>query len=118
MVASLTPGTQYKFRLRARNTFGFGAYSNILTMIPAGPPSTPDPVTATIDNVYVRFSWAAPASNGAAISNYFLWILKIDGFSLAKSASCDTSVDPLIVTNRECLVPMSELTSSSQYGLL
>ena len=85
--------------------------------MPAGPPSTPDPVITAIDNVYVRFSWTAPASNGADITAYYLWILKADGFTLAKSDSCDHVSDPLIIDNQECLIAMSELTDASTYGL-
>ena len=81
-------------------------------MVPAGPPSTPDPVMTAIDNVYVRFSWSEPASNGATITAYTLYILKADGFTLAESISCDGATDPLITQNKECLVPMNELTDA------
>ena len=86
-------------------------------MIPAGAPEKPDPVTTVIDNVYVRFSWTAPESNGANIDAYNLWILKADGFTLAQSESCDGTSDPLVVQNRECLVPMAELTDPSLFNL-
>ena len=66
-------------------------------MVPAGPPDTPNPVTTDIDNIYVRFSWAAPEANGAQITGYTLSILKADGFTLAESPSCDSIAHPLIV---------------------
>ena len=58
-------------------------------MVPAGPPDTPDPVSTEIDNIYVRFTWTKPAENGAEITSYSLSILKADGFTLAKTTSCD-----------------------------
>ena len=80
-------------------------------------PDATDPVVTVIDNVYVRFSWNLPANNGSPVTAYNLYILKEDGFSLAESTSCDSSADPLIVTNRECLVPMSELTDPTLFAL-
>lgn len=109
-VSSLMIGSPYKFRVRARNTHGWGPYSNTITMVPAGVPDIPSPVSTAIDNVYVRFSWDEPATNGAEIIAYRLWILSADGFTLAESPSCDGLNDPLVVQNRECLVPMAELT--------
>ena len=115
-VTGLTTGSPYAFRLTARNKHGWSeSYSNTVTWSPAGPPGTPDPVTTEIDNIYVRFSWEEPETNGAEIISYSLSILKADGFTLAATSSCDGENDPLIVQNRECLVPMSELTSV--YGL-
>ena len=115
-VSDLSTGTPYTFRLIAKNTHGWGTvYSDTLTVIPAGPPNAPDPVSTEIDNIYVRFTWDEPENNGADITSYTLSILKADGFTLAVSSSCNGSIDPLIVDNRECLVPMSELTGI--YGL-
>lgn len=82
-ISGLATGAPYVFRLRAKNRHGWGDYSSNVTLIPAGSPSTPDPVITAIDNVYVRFSWTEPASNGADITAYYLWILKADGFTLA-----------------------------------
>ena len=116
-VTGLTTAKSYQFRGRARNKHDWGPYSNTLSMVPAGKPATPDPITTVIDNVYVRFSWDEPAINGAAITAYNLYILKADGFTLAETVSCDSTTDPLITQNRECLVPMNELTDVSSYGL-
>ena len=116
-VTGLTTGTAYQFRLRAKNKHGWGEYSSTISAKPAGPPDPPAPVVTSIDNIYVRFSWSEPANNGAEITGYYLWILKADGFTLLQSESCDSSADPLIVQNRECLVEMAELTDASLYNL-
>jgi hypothetical protein len=46
-MALLTPGTIYKFRLRARNTHGWGPYSSTVSMIPADKPSLMSAVSMT-----------------------------------------------------------------------
>lgn len=98
-ITGLATGLPYRFRLRARNIHDWGQYSNTVTVVPAGPPDTPASVSTVIDNIYVRFSWTEPETNGADITAYKVWILKADGFTLAESTSCDSTFDPLIVQN-------------------
>lgn len=48
-VSSLTAGNSYKFRLRAKNSYGWGPYSSEVTMVPSAVPSTM--VAPTTSNV-------------------------------------------------------------------
>ena len=54
----LTSGLTYKFKLKARNQYGFSDFSNILSLYCAFKPDAPGvPVTETIgDNVKVSWS--------------------------------------------------------------
>jgi hypothetical protein len=95
--SGLTAGYPYEFRLRAKNIHGWGPYSTVLKVIPSTVPSLMPPVTTAVNNIYVKFSWTAPFSNGADITAYNIEILKSDGITFESTTSCDGS-DPLIVS--------------------
>ena len=68
---SLTAGQSYKFRLTAKNVYGWGVVSNEVTMIPLGAPSTPASVTTSVVATNVKIEWTDPTdTNGAAITSY------------------------------------------------
>jgi hypothetical protein len=73
-VQPLTAGTAYTFTVQASNTNGAGAVSapsNSVTPTGAGPPTTPQAVTAAPATKSARVSWTAPASDGgSAISGF------------------------------------------------
>jgi chitodextrinase len=66
----LTNGTSYSYTVRAYNTAGWGAYSSSVSGTPRTVPSAPSAPTVSAGNAQVTISWAAPAANGASITNY------------------------------------------------
>ncbi len=70
-ISGLTNGTSYPVRLVAVSAAGAGATSNSVSATPYAAPNAPDPttITAVAQGAGVLVSWAAPASNGAPISN-------------------------------------------------
>lgn len=82
-VTGLTPGVKYYVRSRAHNGIGWSAWSaavNFTTSSTA--PSTPAaPVISDIVPTGCRVSWAAPASNGSAITGYTVQIATNSGFT-------------------------------------
>jgi titin len=87
--SGLSQGEPYQFRVRAKNTHGWGDYSDVVTAIPASPPGKPDAVTVEIDNIYVKISWDEPLLNGAAIDAYKVIIVGSDGLTWAEASTCD-----------------------------
>lgn len=70
-VASLTNGTTYKFRVRATNGRGIGAWSAASDGYKPGTvPSTPSAPTLTGGDRSLTSTFTAPASNGYDISGY------------------------------------------------
>lgn len=118
---SLTPGTSYKFRLRAKNALGWGDYSSITTMTPYAAPSQMTAVTTTVVGSNVQISWTAPTSNGASITAYKILIAQSDGSAYTETTAYCDGTDPQIISDLKCSVPMTVLTSSPYsltYGTL
>ena len=66
----LSNGTSYSYTVRAYNAAGWGATSASTGGIPRTVPSAPNAPSVMPGNGQVTISWAAPAANGAAITNY------------------------------------------------
>jgi hypothetical protein len=112
--AGITGGLTYRFRVRARNKYGYGSFSDVLTVVTALAPTAPSTVTTAQEVSNVKISWAAPTANGVSVSEYQILIRKKDG-SYASTATCLGS-SAAVVTNRYCYV--SFLTLRSDFGLL
>jgi len=68
---ALVNGTAYGVRIRAVNSVGNGASSNLVSGTPATVPGAPTSPVAVAGNGSAAVSWTAPASTGgAAISSY------------------------------------------------
>jgi hypothetical protein len=61
-VETLTPGDGYTFKYRAKNKYGWGEFSESVTFLAAAIPLQANPVTTTIENLYVKISWDEPDS--------------------------------------------------------
>lgn len=73
ITTALTMGTSYKFKVKARNAFGFSDFSNEVTILQAEKPLKPaDPVTSVLTDVSVVVSWTAPSSQGSPITSYLV----------------------------------------------
>lgn len=65
----LVSGASYKFRVTARNIFGWGPVSSVATIKASSKPSTVPSVSTTISstNGNVVITWGAPSSNGETL---------------------------------------------------
>jgi hypothetical protein len=72
----LVPGQYYRFRVRAQNQQGFGAWSSTQEILAASVPGQMAMVTVA-DNANVpstRITWTLPNANGSPISQYLIKI--------------------------------------------
>ena len=108
----ITSGTTYQFRVRAKNVWGYGDWSSVLSVLAATVPDQPDAATTSYDGTTgdVIISWTAPAARGSTISAYLIEIQDKTASTWTASASCDGS-DATILANLQCQIPMSEFVA-------
>jgi large repetitive protein len=73
-VTLLVNGTTYDFRVRAINSVGLGAISNVVSATPTtanpGAPGIPGGLTPTAGNKQVALTWTEPSNGGSPITDY------------------------------------------------
>ena len=62
----VTNGVSYHYAIRARNDRGLSVLTDILSAIPAGPPTAPKGLVATPANGSVSLTWEPPDDDGGA----------------------------------------------------
>lgn len=107
----VVPGSQYAFRVRARNIFGWGPFSDVTYIQAARAPDAPLAPVTSIDAATggLVISWQAPNNAGSAINAYVINIQHATAGTWHTVSSC-TGANPLVVT---CTVPMADLTSAT-----
>ena len=96
-VTGLTKGTQYQFRVSAKNANGFGTVSSSVSVVPATVPAVPTIASDTHVATSVTLSWSGPSDNGGQpITDYAVqyklnssstWTLFSDGVSASLNAT-------------------------------
>lgn len=110
--SGITAGSTYKFKVRAYNKWGAGAFSSELSVLAASVPSAITTVTTSIDSSTggVQITWTLPSINGSPLTAYIIKVKNGAG-TFVTDASCDGSLST-IITARSCIIPMTTLTSS------
>jgi hypothetical protein len=68
---NLYSGSTYAFKVKARNSVGFGAFSDPVSILAAQIPDIPNaPATSILDDWTVVIDWVAPYNGGSEITSY------------------------------------------------
>ena len=104
------PGSTYKFKLRPKNLYGLGADSSEVSIIASDVPSQMQVVTTSIQGTSVRIQWAAPATNGAALTAYEIVVLQKDGTTYSQDlTNCNGAS---LASASQCDIPLATLRAS------
>lgn len=68
--SGLINGTNYQFRVAAKTKTGLGAYSPVVSVVPAGKPLAATSLTVKPAKGKFTIKWKAAANNGSAITGY------------------------------------------------
>lgn len=110
--SGLLPGQSYQFRVRARNSLGWGEYSSAATVKAATRPDQMAGLTTELDAATggVKVTLVAPSDNSETISAYKVEFAHGASWSEASTA-CDGS-SATVLSNMYCIVPMSTLRAA------
>jgi hypothetical protein len=113
---SLTFGLFYKFKVEARNAYGYSEFSSIVTILCAAAPEQVAVPTSTVFENQVIFDWSAPVANGKPITSYTIYFRQSDDTYSTEVVNCD-GTDATIIANTQCTVALSVFTAAP-YSLL
>lgn len=74
LVSDLTFGVTYEFKVEARNSYGYGLYSETLALLCAFKPDPPLTVLTVNTNDVVTVAWADPVNNGSPVTAYRVFV--------------------------------------------
>jgi hypothetical protein len=112
----VTQGTSYRFHVRAHNNHGWGDWSEYQVVVAASTPEAPDEPVTSIENIYVKIAWGAPASNSGQLDGYDVYVAQSDGVFVLEATYCNGFTSAEILADAYCLIPMTVL-SGAGYGL-
>lgn len=107
-VSGVSGGLTYRFKVRAVNIYGRGAFSTELVVTPSDVPGKASIPTTANSVTDVVVTWTAPNPHSSAIDAYEVLFKKLDGTFSTELTACDASTSP-IITALSCTVPMATL---------
>jgi hypothetical protein len=110
-VNSVIGGKTYRFMVRARNIYGYGANSTVTTVIPDDKPGKTLPVTVALNAATpteVEISWPKPDDHSAVINGYEVLFMLANGDFAHELTRCDGN-NSAVIEFRKCSVPMTTL---------
>jgi hypothetical protein len=121
-------GRRYEFKVRARNVYGYGEYSEVLVVQTGDRPDTmPELDTRAVGSI-IQITWDEPADNGYSVDDYDVEILNkaTNRFSSVfeivndrgvriRESLCIESNKQTVISSRECEINAQTLASSA-YG--
>ena len=117
LATGLTFGVTYEFKIESRNSYGFSAHSETITLLCAFKPDPPTTLSTTNTDEFVTISWNDPVANGSPITAYRVFIEEKDtGVFTQETISCDPTSN-LVVSSRQCVVSL-EILKTNPYNLV
>jgi hypothetical protein len=115
IVEGLVPGSGYQFKVRASNIYGYGEFSDVVTLIPDAVPDMMSTPTTSLVYPTVTITFTEPFNNGNAIIGYEIKIYSHTTASfIIDVAVCHGSLQ-VVIDALECEVPMSTLITDYGY---
>lgn len=103
----------YRFIMRAKNQWGWGAFSPVAVIRASTFPNIVSSIVTSYDSVTGGFKiqWAQPRNNGDVITQYKIEILSTSGNWNADIIDCN-GADSNVVVHTECIISLNSLYAS------
>lgn len=113
--ARIQVGKSYQVRIAAKNYWGWGKFSEVLTITAASfPEQVAQPSTGIDESTGgLRIEWIAPFDNSAKITAYLIEAQTLD---LNWVSICD-GTNALVLFAKRCVEPMSTFTNPATFNL-
>lgn len=114
VISGTTGGTTYQFRVRARNIYGWGDWSDAHSVKAADTPDQMAALTTSVDATTgdVKIEWSEPHDGSQTITSYSVQIQKKDLSWYTDTDNCDGS-QAAIMAQLYCTIPMATLTGAT-----
>jgi len=107
----------YSFKVESRNSYGYSAYSDSITLLCAFKPDAPITIVTTNTADKVMISWSSPVTNGSPITSYKIFIQQHSSMTFTQEqVECDGTLQT-VVDNRLCHVSLATL-KAAPYSLV
>ena len=110
-VNAVEGGRAYRFKVRARNIYGYGEYSAVTVVTPDDKPGKTAIATVALSATTpteVEVSWPLPNDHSSVITSYEILFMLANGDFAHELTRCD-GTDATVVSARKCSVPMATL---------
>lgn len=107
VTSGITGGTDYQFKVRAKNLYGWGDYSPIVTIKAAQEPAQVTSITTTVSGLDIIVDWTEPSTNFDPIIQYLIEFRHSDGITFSDDQinfDCD-GTDGATVSVSQCIIP-------------
>jgi len=112
VISGVTAGALYNFKYRARNVYGWGDFSDEVTLKAARQPEQMLPVQTLIENNFVKISWDYPNDNSDTVNEYEVLIRESDLNTYKSEILYCDGRSQAIIQKRYCLIPMTVLRAA------
>ena len=97
-IDALTPGLQYSMAITCKNDNGTSAPSSFTAFTVKTAPSAPAKPTVALAGNSLTVGWVAPASNGADISGYSVYVVDSNGSDVGSATSAAAGATSAVVS--------------------
>lgn len=106
---TLVAGQTYRFKVEARNSVGYSAYSQELSVLVAQEPDQPQAPITSIVGDKVKIQWVVPYDGSSAITSYNIVIRESDGVTFTEDSVNCNGADATVIAEFSCSVLISDL---------